>query len=75
MIPNEEKMGAWDFQAPGLIAWGECKAARTGAAVKSRVSGKVLPIAGPRPRAPARRSLFRMPQGQPLSASGLEKTG
>lgn len=71
MIPNEEKMGAWDFQAPGLSAWGECKAAGIGAAVKSRVSGKVLPVAGPRPRAPARRSLFRMPRGQPLGRAAF----
>lgn len=40
-------MRSWDFQAPGLIAFGEGKAAGIGALVKGRISGKVLLVTGP----------------------------
>lgn len=40
-------MRSWDFQAPGLIAFGEGKAAGIGALIKGRISGKVLLVTGP----------------------------
>ena len=40
-------MHAWNFRTPGLIAFGEGKAARIGALVKGRTSGKVLLVTGP----------------------------
>ena len=40
-------MHAWNFRTPVLIAFGEGKAARIGALVKGRTSGKVLLVTGP----------------------------
>lgn len=40
-------MHSWDFQSPGLLAFGEGKAACIGSLVKSRISGKILLITGP----------------------------
>ena len=40
-------MHSWDFQSPGLIAFGEGKAACVGPLVKNRISGKILLVTGP----------------------------